>query len=212
MEIIIDDTPVDELAVENGTIEEALHHIQTACCPAERMVVGVRLDGKDVRSDAMAEALKKPMSTLQRLEISTGTKAELVMEAMTQASACLSDSVRACHEAAAMLTEGRTAEAAESLGKCFRVWQQVHEAISKSIAMLDMDAASCTINGEPLAGVIGKPIETLVQIKEALTVRDHVLLADVLEYEFEDVTNWWHALIARIREEAEELIENAGAS
>ena len=54
-----------------------------------------------------------------------------------------------------------------------------------------------------MSDVIGKPKEVLLHIRNALLAEDHVLLADVLRYEFDDVTNSWYALIARIRQEAE---------
>jgi hypothetical protein len=49
-----------------------------------------------------------------------------------------------------------------------------------------------------------------VQIKGALQAQDHVLLADILQYEFADVTEMWHTMIARIQQEADDLRGAAG--
>jgi hypothetical protein len=59
--------------------------------------------------------------------------------------------------------------------------------------------------------MIGKPKNVLLQIKSALQARDHVLLADILQYEFSEVTKSWHDLIAGLRREAENLIMSSEA-
>ena len=80
----------------------------------------------------------------------------------------MEETERACQEAAELLTKGDTAEAAKSLGECFRVWQQIHDAVAKSIEMLRLNPDELMINDVPLVEVISKPVETLKQIKEAL--------------------------------------------
>lgn len=101
--------------------------------------------------------------------------------------------------------EGKTVEAAETLGECLRVWQQIHEAVGKSIEMLQLDPEQATVNEQPLFELISKPKEILLQVKEALQDRDHVLLADLLQYEFPEVTSRWHAVVAKLQQEAESL-------
>ena len=98
----------------------------------------------------------------------------------------------------------------EALGQCMAVWQQIHDAVSKSIQMLQVDPEQMGINAERLIDVIAKPKEVLLQVKEALESQDHVLLADTLKYEFGDVAQQWHAVIGRIRQEAEDLAAPAG--
>ena len=71
--------------------------------------------------------------------------------------------------------------------------------------MLGIDPENIMIQNESFETVISKPKEILLQIKKALQSQDHVLLADILQYEFKEVTDQWHLIIARIRQEAEEL-------
>ncbi len=210
MEVFVDDAPVDTVLDSAATIEDALHHIQSQSCAPDSLVVGLRCDGQDVPVNAMADTLRKPASSFELLEVFTGTKATLVTDAMTQASACLTQTQEACQRVAELLTEGKTVEAAEALGECLRVWQQIHDAVGKSIQMLQLDVLQATVNDETLLAAISKPKETLLQVKEALQVRDHVLLADILQYEFPAVTEQWHAIIAKLREEAQDLETSRG--
>ncbi len=204
MNIYVDDEQVDAATVGDGTLEEALHNIQNGVCAPDRLVVDVRIDGHDVPEGAMAEALKKPATTFGRIDISTGTRQELVVDAMDQATTCLAETMNVCREIADLLAKGDTVQATQDLGKCLRVWQQIHEAIGKSIEMLQVDLEQLTIDNEPLTEVFQKPIKALQQIKEALLAKDFVLLADILQYEFDEVADCWQALINALKLEATE--------
>ena len=202
MEFFLDDNQQDTALADISTVEDALHHVQSALCASGRVVVGIRCDGQDIPSTAMVETLRKPTSSVDRLEVFTGTRAELVDEAMQQASVCLAETDTACKRVAGLLTEGQTVDAVEALGECLRIWQQVHEAVAKSIEMLQLSAEQTAVNGVPLIELVSKPKEVLLQVRDALQASDYVLLADILQYEFQEVTEQWQAIIARLREEA----------
>lgn len=206
MEVFLDDKLVDSGFLHSDTtLEEALLHVQSHLCEPGQLVVGLRCDGREIPANALAEALKKHVTAFARLEVSTGVRSELVAEAMTQASACLTQTEEACERIADLLTQGETGQAVESLGECLRVWQQIHEAVAKSIEMMQLDPEATQVNDDPLAVAIGAPKEVLLQIKEALQRQDYVLLADVLQYEFSEVINRWHDIVATIRREADSL-------
>lgn len=204
MEIFLDDKRVDAAFIGSHTLEEALRHVQMSLCDPNDMVLGLRCDGCDIKPDAMTEALQKPAASFERVEIFTGPKGQLVTDAMTQASACLEETKDACGRVAELLIEGKSVEAAETLVDCLRVWQQIHEAMAKSIEMLAIDPDRTMINDEPLSTLIAKPKEVLLQVKAALQARDNVLLADILQYEFGEVLLNWHQMIAKLRQEAED--------
>ena len=205
MEILVDDALIDSRTIEGGTLEQVLQHIQSDVCPPGRLVVGLRCDGKDVPSGAMSATLEEPVAKFERLEVITSTRCLLVSEAMTQAEECLEQTAATCERVAELLNEGNSDEAVSALGECLGVWQQLHEAVGKSITMLDLDADTVTIDGVALAEVIDKPKDVLGQIKQALVARDYVLLADILQYEFGEVIDRWRALAAKLREEAAAL-------
>ncbi len=210
MEVLVDGNPVNEAFIGNSTLKDALLHVQSDLCAPAHVVISVRCDGQDISGDAMAATLEQPASSFSQIEVFTGTKETLVTDAMTQASASLLETEPACKRIAELLNEGRTVEAVEALGECLRIWQQIHEAVGKSLQMLELDADKAMIADEPLLEVIGKPKETLLQVKQALESQDHVLLADVLQYEFGEVTEKWRALIAWIRQEAEDRLADTG--
>jgi hypothetical protein len=203
VDVFVDDQAVVEAPRRNATVADTVRHVQMSVCRPGRLVVRLRCDGVDVLADDMANTLKKNTSAFSRLELFTSTPHALVLDAMDQASTSLQETEDACTRVAELLTEGKTSEGMNTLGECLRIWQQVHLAVTKSVEMLRMDVEQITIRDEPLADVIRKPREVLVQIRDALLHHDHVLLADVLHYELSEVTHQWFAIIARVREEAE---------
>jgi hypothetical protein len=189
VKVCIDEQPVEAGLVDTAvTVEEALRRLQTRLSARDQLVIGLRCDGRDIPSGDMA-----------------GTRPALVIDAMTQASTCLTQTEEACTRIVQLLQQGRIGEGAESLGSCLRLWQQIHEAVIKSLQMLNLDPERISIRDESMVQLLSRPKDVLVQIRDALAAKDYVLLADLLQYEFTEVTEAWHAAVARIRSDAEEL-------
>ena len=205
MDLFVDDQKVDDDRMAGGTLAELLRDVQANCCPPPRILVGFRCDGEAVVEGAMASTLRRPAGSFELLEVFTGTREDLVADAMNQASASLEDTEGVTQNVAELLMEGKSGEGIERLGECLRVWQQIHDAVVKSLELLRLNPAQVIVRDEPLAAALEKPKDVLLQIKGALQDQDHVLLADILQYEFADVTDMWHTLIARIRQEADDL-------
>jgi len=203
VDIFMNDNKVEDLTFETGTLEEALRCLQHEWCSPGHLVIGLKCDGLDIAHGEMAKALAKPVTEFKRLEVSTGRPGELVGEAMDQAMTALAETGRARTDVADLLTQGKTAEGIEALAESLSVWQQIHEAIAKSIRMLELEPDRVTIMGQPLEDAIGRPRDMLLQVKQALEAHDYVLLADVLQYEFDEVAELWKAVLAEIREYAD---------
>ena len=210
MKLFLNGIPLSDVPTGAATLEETLRAVQATHCRPRHLVIGVRCDGRDIPANEMNSFLLRPPLDVEKLEVFSSTKEQLVLSAMNNAANCLQESEQACRRVADMLNEGRTTEATASLGECLRVWQQIHDAVGKSIQMLEIDPEQIAINDEPFLAVIGKPKEVLLQIKQALKNQDHVLLADLLQFEFGEVTDQWFSVIARIRQEAEEASQAAG--
>ena len=212
MEIYIDETKVDIDLPTSEPLENVLRRSQTKLYESGRLVVGIRCDGNEVPADEMADTLKRQASSFERLDVVTSTKYDLVAEAMDQAAVSLTQTEEACQRIADGLSEGKTAESMRALGDCLSVWQQIHEAIGKSIAMLEMDAQTTLVGGERLVDVVNKPMVVLLRVKEALQSQDHVLLADTLKYEFSEVAQQWQDVIANVQGQAISSVQSGDAS
>ena len=205
MQVFVDDKLIDEESIEGRTLGDAIRHVQSGLTAPHKIVAGVLCDGETIAADDMIESLQKPLTEISRVDVITSTKEDLVIDVMTNASTSLEESETASQRVAQLLTEGKSAAAREALADCLRTWQQIHDAVAKSLSILGLDPETIMIRDEPLIDAIGKPREVLLQVKDALVAGDEVLLADILQYEFSDVTQTWHAIIARLRRQAEDL-------
>lgn len=204
MELYVNNALVDDSAFQDETIEQTLHKIQEGLGDRGHVVVGFQRDGLQVPSGEVEQAMSEPAANCKRLDVFTAPPGELVTDAMTQACQTLNEITAKMVEVADLLAKGQSEEGIRLLGDCVSVWQQVHDAIAKSIQMIGLQENQVDIDGVPLAELMGKPKELLAQIIAALQSQDHVLLADILQYEFEEVTNIWQLIIARVRSLADD--------
>lgn len=195
MELFVDNHLVDAAEFCGSTVEDTVRSIQARLCAPGRLVVGLRFDGQDVGQEEMDGAMARPMDQVNRLDVTTLDRAALIEDAMNHAAASLAQTVEASTHAAELLTTGQTTQGIEALGACTRAWQQIHQAVVQSLSLLGVDPGSLEVAGESLADVIEKPRDALNQIKQALMAQDHVLLADILRYEFEDAVQSWESVI-----------------
>lgn len=213
MKVFVDDKQVGDDYFVGETLGETLRDVQTHYCPPPRILVGFRCDGVDISGAAMALTLSRPALSFDLLEIFTGTREELVAIAMTRASASLEESESVTQNVAELLMEGKVVEGIERLGECLRIWQQIHDAVVKSLEWLRLNPEQVMVREEPLLTALQRPGDVLLQIKGALQSQDHALLADILQFEFAEVSDLWHTLIARIRQEADDLrVASGGAT
>jgi len=210
MEVTLNGTRIDDVAAEGETLRQALLAVQSRHCDPSHLVVAVACDGEIVSQERMEAALTGPASSFERIDITTSTPEALVFEAMNQASVSLAATESTIQNVADLFTQGQTNDAIQSLGQCLRVWQQVHAAVAQSIQMLGVDPGVTTIRDASLTDAIAMPKDVLRQVKSALEAQDHVLLADILQYEFSEVTEQWHDIIARLRQEAEDRRDGDG--
>lgn len=202
MELYVDDKCIDAEFFEDGTIEDAVRHVQEKHCSEDQLVVALSCNGNRLDSETMESALARPIPECKKLEVFTGTRAHLVIEAMNHCFDSLEQTEQATESIADRLDGENVADALRELGECMSVWQQIHEALAKSIEMLAINPETFIVSDTPFMQVITKPKEVLLQVKQALQQQDHVLLADVLRYELGDATKSWLAIIDHIRTEA----------
>lgn len=205
MQMFVDNRLIQDDDIEGNTLGEALRHVSSGLSASHQIVAGVRCDGELIPAENLVESLKKPLASFERIDVITSSKEALVIEAMTHAAESLDESETQSLEVAKLFVEGKSTGAREALIACLQSWQQIHDAVAKSLSILNIDPEQITIKDEPLIDALAKPREVLTQIKDALVAGDEVVLADILQYEFADVTQTWHAIVARVRSQAEEL-------
>jgi len=180
------------------TLAELVERIAVEVRPTNRALLRVVCDGAEISTPGLEDRLAQPLEQFNRIEFHTGPAAVLVQDALEQSLELLNSTAGPRREAADALTQGRTQEAATLLGDCLQGWAQVHQAIVQSVVLLKLDASALTVGDQPLEAALETIVTQLRGIKEALAAGDYVLLADILQYEFDDVTRRWQGVIEAV--------------
>ncbi len=200
MDVFVDDNKVDFATRGSETLESAVKRLQRDACRKDHVVVAVRCDGLHLTGEELSQAMERPIDDVRCLEVATTTPAALVRAAAEEAAQMLETVDEQRRRSAECFSQGKTADGITALTACLGVWQQVHDAATKSIHMLDLDPAEVRVSGEPLEKALALPMDRLQTVRDALKAQDFVLLADVLEYEFDEVVRQWQALLEAIGE------------
>ncbi|HEY3245852.1 MAG TPA: hypothetical protein VGM03_21125 [Phycisphaerae bacterium] len=198
MNVYVDDQAYALAAESAGTIGDAVEQVRKGVSAGDRVLIGLRCDGLDVVGNELEDALRRPSAHVQRLDITTGAPLPLVIEALEQSLMVLEDSRKDLAEVVTHLSTGQTAKGMGLLAEAFRNWQQINEALGSSMAMLKIDPDGFPVGELSATQAILAPRELLTHIKDVVETHDHVLLADILQYEFDTVAATWKSLIEAV--------------
>ncbi len=202
MNVYVDDQQIGIDDMPDATVGQVVERIRQTASNRQQVIVELRCDGLDVTGPDLNEMLARPSCQVERLDVQTGSPSTLVIDALDQAVAVLDQAGSALAAIVDDLNAGRTGDGMNKLAEAFRDWLMVHDAIGKSLAMLNLDADKLTVEGQSATQAILAPRDLLLQIREVVQNRDHVQLADILQYEFDNAIRTWRTLVQAILGEA----------
>ena len=203
MEIFVDDQPF-ECSNPTQTIADLITEVRDKLCEDDRLILGIRCnDGEFLDSDQYEQVCVKPSSDFDRIDLTTGSPKALVREALNQAIALFEETEPDQKEIVKLLAEGNSTRAMKLLGGCFKAWHQAHEAVIKSVGLLEIDIDGIRVGDKPLAESLGQLATQLRQVKDAIEAKDFVTLSDILQYEFAETTTHWTTMIRTLLQQTE---------
>lgn len=204
MDIYLDDKPVAVADGEALTVQELVCELRPQLADGRRMLTTIRCDGKAVESNELEAALGEVAGHYGRIEFQTSDRGELVLAALKGAAELFEESDVSRRQAADLLNEGQAGKAMAVLGECFRAWSQAHESVVQSSQLLKLDLLDMRARDVVVGEWLGLLRDKLRELKEALEVSDHVLVADILRYEFDDISQQWKQIVAHLIERTQE--------
>ncbi|MBN1488797.1 MAG: hypothetical protein JXA69_02675 [Phycisphaerae bacterium] len=191
MELYLDDQPVTVDDAETQTLQEVAEELRDQLTGQGRLLTTIRCDGREVIPAELEATLARQAGMYGSVEFqSTGTQ-ELVRGALTEAAAMLAGTNEVRNKAADLLNEGQMGAAMEALSQCFQAWGQVHEAVIKSSQLMNIDLNEAQADGLNVVTWLMLLAEKLRDLKAALEADDQVSVADILRYEFDEVSEQW---------------------
>lgn len=195
MEIFLDEHRTECTFSADASLAELVSEIKSKLGALGRILVGIECDGIDITGDGFAATMRTPLAGHARIDLRSADPKVLISDAMATARKLLDATEESASEIVSLLSQGDIAKALHKLGECCNGWLQVHQGVCNSIAMLGIDPAAMTVDGESLSAILAVPCQQLQEIKNVVIANDYVLLSDILTYEFSKSVQCWRTIL-----------------
>ncbi|MGD9690461.1 MAG: hypothetical protein AB7K52_12045 [Phycisphaerales bacterium] len=196
MRVFLDDEPV---AVTDPSVGAAVAAARSAAWARGRVVVEVKLDGRDLAEEELGASGPAGGAELRMLSAEPGA---LVAYSLKEVAGSLPNLRAAQTEAAERLQVGEFGPALSRLGEALAVWESLRRVVDEGPRLLGLEASTVPSgNGE---GTIGDEVARLAGIlsglQAALQNQDWSSLADLLEGDLDEAADGWERALAALAE------------
>jgi len=200
MRILVDEQPYQPRVSGEQTIRELAHAVcAPAAGPAQRVVVNVRCDGRQIDGDELDAVLQRPLHHFEQLELLTLPLLELARSTLTQTIQTFEEASASRSQIADLLAEGQQAAAMQKLLSFFEAWQRVQQSMLVCAEAMNIDLDGVRVRQLALSDILGLIRGQLTQLKEAIASGDFVVVGDVLRYDMEESMEYWGAFLDHLR-------------
>lgn len=202
MIVTLDGERLDLHAAPECTLQNMVDRVRRERL-ADRLVVGVAINGEPIVDEALQLRLAAPMADCEQLDLQSGEPHGIIADAFRTVAAALDEAGRSAVETAEQLNAGRTAEAVRRFGDIVQVWQNCRDAIVHGSALLGRDLATENAAGRPVAEHLQELVTRLSELRDCLNNRDFVLLADLAHYELPALCETWRSVLEQLADTIE---------
>ncbi len=199
MRVLLDDRPCE---MDAGSVRDALAEAASRAEAAGRVIVEVVVDGERWGESELGSA-ERCASAAAEVHLVSADRVELVARTLGEAAGVLGEIDERQRTAAEALQVGDTAEGMASLGEALELWLLVQRSIDMSLQTVGIGLDEVRHDGEPIAASVRSLEDQLRGVRDALSRRDSVALADALLYELPDVIEHWRGVVDSIRRQVE---------
>ena len=191
MPIYLDDRPLD---VDETALGRILQAAQRLLEPLRRIVVEVKLNGQSLVGPQLGERQEELIESAE-LRLYSADPNELALSTLEQVRHRLDEAREAQQQAAEQLQGDRLVDAMGHVSRMVEVWQQTHQAVQQSAALVGGGPEEQPFWQDDVARLVQDLTEQLRELRDLLKASDTVGLADALAYEWpETAGRWEHAI------------------
>ena len=177
-------------------MRELLAAARDQLAPAGRVVVEVRVDGEIIAGPALdEETLTQPDCDIRIYSAHPG---ELVVGVLEDVRTGLAESTKLQQEAAELLQQDEPGKALDLVKQSIEGWLNAQQAVGQSAQLLQIDLSAGTIEDQSVLERMTELVGSLTELKDAVVANDFVAIADMLQYEWPQITERWDAALGAI--------------
>lgn len=206
MRVLIDDRPCD---VTGDSVRDALTEAASRAESSGRVIVEVVVDGERWGESELGSP-ERCAGRADLVHLISADRSELVCRTLGEAADVLAEIDELQRTAAESVQVGDTAEGMSRLAEALELWLLVQRSISMSLQTMELDLDTVRHDGEPIGASVNALEGQLRGVRDALTRRDSVALADTLLYELPDVIEHWRGILGSVQRHVQGLGPAAG--
>ncbi len=196
MRVYLDEQPLPDGAIgDEATIAQAVEAARGRLVESGGLIVSLKCNGQIIGEDRIGTVMSQRIDEFDRIDLLSGDPQQVVIEAMNDIRESFQDTYAAVKGAAESLAGGKLDESMTLINRCVGIWVRANDSIVQAISLLRLRVEDIVIDERPLLDWLGDLTSRLRDLKEAIEARDHVLLGDILRYEFDETLEQWDRML-----------------
>ena len=204
MELYINSEPIELEIDATESLGVILGTVQSNFIDQGDIVTGMLIDGEVVSPEMLAEMKTKPACEFDEVNLIVRAANKFAAEGLLTIAEHLENSIVLRKEVVEYLQQGNSQEAMTTLNDYVTFWAGLQSTLGSACRIVGVDIAELEVFGESNSGGqlimehVNSLTSQLTEIKTALEDGDLVLLGDILEYEFSDITDDWRGILKNL--------------
>ncbi len=184
MQIQLDGRPYLSLQSAPPTLGDALVEIDQHLQANGRAMQTVEVDGENIPADELTqEFANRTAAQVKRLNVTSASLSDLVLEAITEVEAVLPELPVACQALATVFAGDNPGEGLAPLGDLLEIWDGLRETRERVVGALSLNFAAVAFEGKTI-GEHEESLETMIgRVHEAIEKQDFRGAADLIAYD-----------------------------
>lgn len=196
MHVTLDGRTLDLASLPAGTtVGHIIDHAKASLTGTNQLILSISCDGEQVTATQLKSVMKSPAEAFQSIELESGSPYRAVLDALGQTRQLLSETFATVKQVTDALAAGDLHAAMTGLVECVSAWSNVHESVVQGGALVGVDFDRLIIDGRHILDWLNELNGRLRDIRDAIQVRDHVMLGDILRYELDETMQGWETML-----------------
>ena len=207
MKLLLNNEEVTDAISPDATLGVALATVQESHIAEDHVVSAVWIDGEPLTAERLSTWKDRPVSDFSEARIDAPLRNTLASEGLRMIAQGLGETAEQREQIVDDICQGRTSDAMTKLTTYLDVWNTTQQTTASVCRLLCLDVDTACSDSPPAdlpneARLIGERIGQLTsqlqELKSALQASDLVLVGDILDYEFGNITENWREMLEKL--------------
>ncbi len=210
MKLMINSQEIEATPPEGSSFSAALQFVQDNFIPEGDVITKILVDGEVLIPQRLNDWRDLPMSDFEEMNVFTEPCKSFSAKGLRIIADELLKSEDQRKELIEKIGQGNSQEAMTMLTDYLNVWNTVQMTLGSACRLMGLEMESldiydphqgASLQSRPLTDYFEQISEQLEEIKSSLEAGDFVLMSDILDYEFSDITTTWHAMLLQLADQ-----------